>query len=184
LPPSAKRLRAWPARSILEQASAKAAGSAEDVQAVSILLQRGLPEELARELITYGLQAGRGMQAVRAACDAVTNLLAIRALGDQDALKVGELLLAGKLPVSAYKSLPSLYLKASAAGMEDSEILNDVIIGTLKTGGGIASMDEKIKGGLAGKAADKPAGASAQGGPPAEPPGKSRASEKSSDKKK
>lgn len=167
------------ARAILEQASGTTAGSEENVQAFSILLQRGLPEGLARELIAYGRQAGRRMQAIRAACDAVTSLLAVRALGDPDALKVGELLLASKLPVSAYRSLASVYLKAKASGLDDSEILNDVIIGTLESGGGIVSMDEKINKGQAAKAGDKQPGGSAKAGDspagrPAEPPGQSK----------
>ena len=132
------------ARAILEQAHAAAAVGEENVRAVSILLQRGLPDPLAGALISYGLRAGHGMRAVRAVCDAVTSLLAVGALGDRDVLRVGELLLAGRLPISAYRSLTSVYLKAKASGLDDREILNYVIIGSLESGGGIVSMDEKI----------------------------------------
>ncbi len=159
------------ARSILEQAGAADAGSEENVQAVSVLLQRGLPEELARQLIARALQAGRGMQAARAACDAVTSLLAVRAMGEQDALKVGELLLASKLPVPAYRSLVSVYLKAKASALDNSEILNDVIISTLESGGGIVSMDEKIGGRAARADAEPPESPEQPGGhPPATGP--------------
>jgi hypothetical protein len=165
------------ARGIFEQAGAS--GSGEDVQALSLLLLRGLPEEVARGLVAYGRQAGRGMPAIRAACGAVTGLLGVEALENRDALKVGALLLGSRLPLPAYGSLASLYLKASAAGMEDSEILNDVIIGTLESGGGVVAMDEKINRGQAakGQAAKAEAGSRAnpsQAGPKKEPPGQSR----------
>ncbi len=118
-------------------------------------------------------------------------------MGDQDALKVAELLLASKLPVSAYRSLASVYLKAKASDLEDSEILNDVIIGTLESGGGILSMDEKIAREAAGRArsgrpgqpegnppasnpqaGNPPAAEPQDGNPPSEPPGRTKTDHK------
>ncbi len=185
------------ARSILEQAAGSAAAGEDNVLAVSLLLQRGLPEELARELMDYGLRAGRGLPVTRAACEAVTSLLALGALGDAEALRVGELLLASNLPVSAYRSLSSVYLRAKASNLDDQEIVGDVIIGTLESGGGIISMDQKIARGNAARAssgssegttpaANSQAGGSSGGdhpggGPPATPPG--QAKDKSNHKK-
>ena len=159
------------ARSVLEQASGNPWESEEDVQAVSLLL-RGLPEELAGELIAFGLHRGREMRAIRAAGDAITRLRSIAELGEGEALKVGTLLLDGRVPVFAYGSLPSIYLKAKASGLPEQEILDEVIMGTLESGGGIVAMRVKI-----GRMKAPEAGAGRRperAGPPSEPPGRDR----------
>jgi hypothetical protein len=131
------------ARSVLEQSAGGFSASEEDLQAVSLLL-RGLSEELAVELIAFGLEHGREMRAIRAAGDAITRLRAIAELEEGETLKVGTLLLAGKVPVFAYDSLPSIYLKGKASGLSDRMILDEVIIETLDSGGGIIAMHTKI----------------------------------------
>ena len=159
------------ARLILEQASGSSSPSEEDMRAVSLLL-RGLPEQLAGELIAFGLEQGREMRAILAAGDAITRLRSIAELEEGETLKVGTLLLAGKVPVFAYDSLPSIYLKGRASGLSDREILDEVIIETLESGGGIIAMHTKINrkkaseagGGQPGHRPEKP-------GPPSEPPG-------------
>ncbi|MBN1835940.1 MAG: hypothetical protein JW820_08815 [Spirochaetales bacterium] len=178
------------ARTILEQASGTPAGAAageEDVQGLSLLLLRGLPEELARGLIARGVQAGREMQSIRAACGAVISLTAVAGLDEQETLrvgmKVGTLLLAGALPVSSYEALAPVYLKARAAGLENGEILEQVIIASLEAGGGIVAMDEKINRGQAAKARKK-AGKPPDAGPPKEPPGQAKDKDKDKDKDK
>ncbi len=164
------------AQAILEQAGAPA--DDEDVQALSLLLLRGLPEEVARGLVAYGRQSGREMPAVRAACDAIASLLDVKTLGNQDALRVGTLLLASRLPLSAYGSLASIYLKARASGMEDDAILNDVIIGSLESGGGVVAMDEKINRGQTVRTDARSRESPPQAGPKKEPPGQSRPDKK------
>lgn len=131
------------ARSVLEQSEGNFSASEEDLQAVSLLL-RGLSEELAVELISFGLEKGCEMRAIRAAGDAITRLRSIAELEEGETLKIGTLLLAGKVPVFAYGSLPSIYLKGRASGLSDGEILNEVIIETLESGGGIIAMHTKI----------------------------------------
>lgn len=168
------------AQRILERASGPAAG--EDVQALSLLLARGLPGELAGALIASGLRAGRDLPAVRAACDAVLGLAAVAGLGSEDTLtvglQVGTLLLNGRLPVSAYETLAAVFLKGKAAGLEDGEILNDVIIATLASGGGFVAMNEKITRGQALKASRGRPVRPPQAGPKDGPPGREKDKDK------
>jgi hypothetical protein len=162
------------ARSVLVQASGSSLESEEDVQAVSFLL-RSLPEELARELIASGLDKGRDMRAIRAAGDAIASLLSIAELEEGEAVMVGKLLLAGEMRVRAYGSLPSIYLKAKASGLTDREILDEVIIGTLESGGSIASMHKKIDRGNSAEPNDKKRGQQPEhSGPPSETPGQDK----------
>jgi hypothetical protein len=131
------------ARFVLEQTAGEVSESLEDLQAVSLLL-RGLSEELTVELIAFGLEKGRDMRAIRAAGDAITRLRSIAELEEGETLKVGTLLLTSKVPVFAYGSLPSIYLKGRTAGLAEREILDEVIIETLASGGGIIAMHTKI----------------------------------------
>lgn len=145
------------ARSILDEAAGTTAAGPEEVQALSLLLLQGLSDELARELLGSGLQSRRSLPVIRAACTAVASLQAMaESLDDPVALNVGSLLLASRLPASAYGSLVSIYAKARAAGLEEGEILQEVIIGTLAAGGGLVAMDEKINRGQAAKAERQP----------------------------
>jgi len=161
------------ARSILEEAAGRPAAGPEEVQALSLLLLQGLSDERARELYAAGLKSGRSLPVIRAACAAVTSLQSMaESLDDPKALDVGSLLLASRLPASAYGALTSIYAKARAAGLEEGDILREVIIGTLAAGGGLVAMDEKINRGQAAKAEKQPK----------VPPGQAKDKDKSKDK--
>ena len=84
------------------------------------------------------------MRAIRAAGDAITRLRSVAELEEGETLKVGTLLLSSKVPVFAYGSLPSIYLKGRTAGLAEREIVDEVIIETLASGGGIIAMHVKI----------------------------------------
>jgi hypothetical protein len=162
------------ARFVLEQSAGEFSGSEADLQAVSLLL-RGLPEETAIELITFGLEKGREMKAIRAAGDAITRLRSIAELEEGETLKVGMLLLSGKMPVSSFGSLPSIYLKGRASGLSDREILDEVIIETLASGGGLIAMHRKINRREAPEAGGRQRGNRPDhAGPPSEPPGQDK----------
>jgi hypothetical protein len=162
------------ARSVLEEASGNSWKNEADILAVSLLL-RDLPDELAGELIAFGLGRGREMRSIRAAGDAITRLRSIAELEDGEALRVGTLLLDGSVPAFAYGSLPSVYLKAKASGLSENEILDEVIIGTLESGGGIIAMRVKIGRMKSLEAADGRQGHRPDhAGPPAAPPGQDK----------
>jgi hypothetical protein len=136
------------AKAILERVKADIAEKTEYEDALrdmSIALLAGIGGETIESLF-----AGTGMKArtyrdVLAACAALIQMKNSSRLPENDLRRLGETLLASTLPSSSFSSIPSFFVKARAAGLRESEVLDSIVLKALETGGGFVRMEELLR---------------------------------------
>jgi hypothetical protein len=116
----------------------------ETVKDVEVYLRSGLPDQLVRNLLSASAARHAGKQAALAACGAIMDLRAVAPMEDADSLQIGRLLLASGLPPSGYGSLALVYGLGKSRGLSHDALVHDIIINTLRSGGGLAIMKRKI----------------------------------------
>ncbi len=117
----------------------------ETVKDVAVYLRSGLSDELVSGFLTTASTRHVGSEAALAACGAIMDLRAVAPLEDQDSLQIGRLLMASGMPPSGYASLAFVYGFGKSRGISHEALVRDVIISTLSSGGGFASMNRKIE---------------------------------------
>jgi len=119
--------------------------SDEALKEVAIYLRAGLPDHLIGDLLSAGSGARGGQESALAACQAIMDLQAVAPVEEADSLQIGKLLMASGMQPSGYSSLALVYGLGMSRGMSRDNLVHDVIINTLSTGGGVAIMNQKIR---------------------------------------
>ncbi len=105
----------------------------------------GIGVQTLESLFATARGLGRPALEAIAACNALIQMRSLSKLSDEDLRRLGDAILSSRQPASAFRSIPPLYLKARAAGLSESEILDSVIVDTLRHGGGLVQMEEQIR---------------------------------------
>lgn len=119
--------------------------SEQALKEVGIYLRAGLPDHLISDLLSAGSRVRDGRESALAACQAIMDLRAVAPVEDADALQIGKLLMASGMQPSGYSSLAIVYGLGMSRGMSRDNLVHDVIINTLSSGGGVAIMNQKIQ---------------------------------------
>jgi hypothetical protein len=117
----------------------------ETLRAVSIALLAGFSPGAVETLLVLVAPPARGPQDAVAALAAVIPVKDASLLSEADLVRLGAALLQSRLPSTAFKSIGSFFLKASASGARDGDILDDMVIPALRGGGGLVQMEEQLR---------------------------------------
>jgi hypothetical protein len=117
----------------------------ETLKEVGIYLRAGLSDQLVGDLLSAGAGTQEGKDSALAACGAIMDLRAVAPLEETDSLRIGRLLIASGMHPSGYASLALVYGLGKSRGLSHEALVRDVIISTLRAGGGLAVMNQKIE---------------------------------------
>ena len=117
----------------------------ETLKAVSIGLLAGVSAESVEDLFAAAVPPARGPQDAVAALAAVIPVKDASRLPEADLRRLGVALLGSRLPAAAFRSVSSFFLKASASGVRDAEVLDGMVIRSLAAGGGLVQMEEELR---------------------------------------
>ncbi|HVO40163.1 MAG TPA: hypothetical protein VMV03_14130 [Spirochaetia bacterium] len=115
------------------------------LKAVGIYLRAGLPDPLVGDLLAAGAATPGGEDVALSACETIVTLRSLARVADTDSLAIGKLLIAKSSEPLGYASLGPVFARARARGLSNDRIVKDVVIASLSSGGGAASMNELIE---------------------------------------
>ena len=119
--------------------------SDETLKAVSIALLAGLSPAVIGSLFSLAIPPARGPQDAVAALAAVIPVRDASRLAEADIRRLGAALIASRLPSTAFKSVSSFFIKASASGVRDEDVIDVIVIRSLQAGGGLVQMEDEMR---------------------------------------
>lgn len=135
------------AQGILERAwtaFADAASRQSALKDMSVYLLGGVGVEVLEGVLAQAALLQRGYADAIACCDALWKLREMSSVDDTGLLRIGRALLGSRVPPSGYKTVPSLFLRAKVQKVAESDILDDIVLKTLESGGGLIQMEEEL----------------------------------------
>ncbi len=117
----------------------------EALRDTSIALLAGIGGETIEALFSGTRTSVRTYRDVLAACAALIQMKNSSRLSENELQRLGETLLASTLPSSSFSSIPSFFVKARAAGLRESDILDSIVLKALESGGGFVRMEELLR---------------------------------------
>jgi hypothetical protein len=117
----------------------------ETLKAMSIALLAGLSPETVGEFFSLAAPPRRGPRDAVAALAGVIPVRDATRLADTDIRRLGAALLASRLPAPAFKSVAAFFLRASASGAREQDILEGMVIPSLQAGGGLVQMEDALR---------------------------------------
>ncbi len=107
---------------------------------LGIVFSAGLDVSVFEELVVYA----DNLDKLLTVSEAIAETLSVTDLEPDAKTALGRSLLASRLPVSAYGSVPSVYLRGRAGGLSTDDVTT-VIIDALGRGGGLVQIDAELR---------------------------------------
>lgn len=114
------------------------------VKDMSVYLLGGLGVEVLKGILAQAILLSHGYADAISCCDALVKLREMSTVDDKGLLRIGRALLASRVPPSGYKTIPSLFLRAKVQRIAEADILDDIVLRTLESGGGLVQMEEEL----------------------------------------
>lgn len=137
------RLRS--AGSLLRGAGAVSLADPERVfRAISLGLRAGLSEATFASLLGDSGGTPRMLDRSLAACETLLGLTGLTDLSQEELVRLGRALIAGKVPEAAWGSIVAVFAKGRAGKLDDGEILS-LVTGVLERGGGMIQISGSVE---------------------------------------
>jgi len=144
------------------------------LRAVSLLLASGASPQMIESLLDAASEAARGSTYIVKTLGVLAQLKLSIHLPDALAQTLGTALLRSRMPQEAFDAIPSVVIRARANGMSSEEVVA-IVVGVLRSGGGLIQMQDRLQkaspGAQAERRQERPGAGSAAahpqaGGPP------------------